>query len=387
MRFSLKIAIRFLKSNKLQTLLIALGIAIGVSVQIFIGTLIQGLQKNLINKTVGNAPQITISSNTDVKTISNWESKYNTIKNNNKIVASTPSLTQPGFIKINNRIESILVRGLKFDDAEKIYNLKKNLYDGTIPNRKNEILIGKALRKELNLNKGDIIDIITPNGTKDRYTITGFYDLGTSAINKSWILTNIETAQVNFNLGNTINSVEVKLDEKDIFNANKIASEISKSLNDTKLNVDSWETQNSELLSALNGQSISSNMIQFFVLLSVILGIASVLAISVVQRSKQIGILKAMGVKDITSSQIFLLQGLILGFIGGFIGILLGLGLLYSFNSFALNADGSPIVPIYINYSFITISFIIAVLSATIAAVIPAKKSSKLQPMEVIRNG
>jgi lipoprotein-releasing system permease protein len=128
-------------------------------------------------------------------------------------------------------------------------------------------------------------------------------------------------------------------------------------------------------------------MIQVFVIISVVLGIASVLAISVVQKSRQIGILKAMGIKDSTSSLIFLLQGFMLGVFGGVLGILLGFGLLYSFTSFALNPDGTPVVPILINVNFIGFSALVAITASTLAALIPARRSSKLNPIEVIKNG
>ena len=127
-------------------------------------------------------------------------------------------------------------------------------------------------------------------------------------------------------------------------------------------------------------------MIQVFVMISVLLGIASVLAITVVQKSKQIGILKAMGIKDKTASLIFLFQGLLLGIAGGILGVALGLGLAFVFTKFAVNSDGTPVVPLYIDYKFILLSALIAVGASTLAALIPARKSLKLNPIEVIRN-
>jgi lipoprotein-releasing system permease protein len=106
----------------------------------------------------------------------------------------------------------------------------------------------------------------------------------------------------------------------------------------------------------------------------------------VVQKSKQIGILKAMGIKDRTSSLIFLFQGLLLGVAGAILGVLLGLALAFAFTKFALNADGTPVVPLFIDPAFIALSALIAVIASTVAALIPARKSSKLDPIEVIRN-
>ena len=172
----------------------------------------------------------------------------------------------------------------------------------------------------------------------------------------------------------------------DLFNADVIANTLSANL-DNSVKISNWKDDNAELLSGLNGQSVSSIMIQVFVLISVVLGIASVLAITVLQKSKQIAILKAMGIKDKDASLIFLFEGFLLGILGAIIGVLLGLSLSYLFSKFALNPDGTPIVQLYIDYKFIAFSALIAILSSTIAALIPAIRSSKLNLLEVIKNG
>ncbi len=151
--------------------------------------------------------------------------------------------------------------------------------------------------------------------------------------------------------------------------------------------MDNWKAQNESLLSGLQGQSASSLMIQVFVMTSVVIAIASVLAIKVVQKSRQIGILKAMGITDRAASMIFLLEGVILGGAGSVIGVSLGVGLLYSFTTFATNPDGTALIDLYLSPAFVVGSGVVAVLAATLAAVIPARKSSKLSPVEVIRNG
>lgn len=386
MRLAFKIAARFLKSSKGQTILIVLGIAIGVSVQVFIGTLIQGLQKSLIDKTVGSSSQITVTSKNDDKLIKDWNSKIKDIKSLNVGINSVSAVADSsGFIKKGDKTEPILLRGFTFPAADSIYKISSNIVDGTKPSSNNEILVGKDLKKDMGLKLGDKVTILTPQGTKQEVKITGFYDLKVSSINKSWIITNLKTAQTIFNFGDNITSIEMQVN--DVFNADIIATDIKNKLNESNLNIDNWKVENAATLSGLSGQSASSIMIQVFVLISVILGIASVLAITVMQKSKQLGILKAMGIKDRVASLIFLFEGLILGIFGAIFGVLIGLGLTYSFTKFALNPDGTPLVPLYFDYKFIVLSAFIAVASSTIAALIPAIKSSKLNPIEVIKNG
>lgn len=388
MKLPFKIAVRFLKSSKGQTILIATGIAIGVSVQIFIGSLIQGLQKSLIDKTIGNSSQITVKSNKEDKTLENFEEKISKIKgSDSRIEKIAPAADSPAFIKYSDKSAPIIIRGLNLDPEVDLYSIKSKIYSGEVPKKLYEVLIGKNLQEELSLNIGDKISLITPNGKTKEATIAGFYDLKVAAINKSWIVTSVETSQDIFDFSNKVTSIEMQLSSKDVFKADEIAIIVKDKLADTNITVENWKAQNEELLSGLNGQSVSSLMIQVFVLISVTLGIASVLAVTVVQKSKQIGILKAMGIKDRDASKIFFYQGLLLGIAGALLGIILGISLMVIFTKFALNPDGTPVIPIYLDYKFIMISGLIAVLSASIASLIPARSSSKLEPIEVIKNG
>lgn len=385
MKLAFDISVRFLKSSKGQTLLIILGIAVGISVQIFIGSLIQGLQKGLVDKTIGNSAQISLFSKSEDKLINDWENKINQIENINKITKVSPSSDSNAFLKIRDNNYPVLTRGFDMSQADKIYNLKNRIYEGKYPTNKNEIILGKDFQKESNVKIGDKVSLNTPTRNEKEVTVVGFFDLKVANINKNWAITTLETSQELFSFNNNITSIEIQV--SDPFMADTIANDIENIFSSNNIKVENWKAQNEQLLSGLKGQNVSSIMIQAFVLISVLLGIASVLAITVVQKSKQIGILKAMGIKDKTVSQIFLFNGAILGTIGAIVGILLGLTLLLLFTKFVVNSDKTPVVDIYISYKFIAFSGIVAILVSTLAAVIPALKSIKLDPIEVIKNG
>lgn len=385
MKLPFKISLRFLSSSKGQTLLIAIGIAIGVSVQIFIGSLINSLQTNLLNKTVGNSPQIKITSNNDDKLINNY------LNLKSEILSTSDSITNLSFaadgaalINTDENTYSILIRGMNINDSDKIYNIKNRIYEGREPENDFETLIGKELQDELGVKLNENIQIISNTGKTSELKVVGFYDLGVASLNKSWLIAPITTSQEIFSLGDSVTTAEMQTN--DLFNADIIANELLSNLGD-EYKISNWKDDNAELLSGLNGQSISSIMIQIFVLISVVLGIASVLAITVLQKSKQIGILKAMGIKDKDASLIFLFEGLLLGIMGAILGVILGFLLSFMFSKFAVNPDGTPIIQLYIDYKFIGLSAIVAILSSTIAALIPARRSSKLNLLEVIKNG
>lgn len=386
----LKIAARFLSSSKGQTLLIVLGISIGVSVQVFIGSLIQGLQKSLVDTTIGSSSQITVKNEEtgyiDDYTLLDIEGA------DGRITHVSFAVDGPATLIKEDMTSPILLRGFDLSQAEKIYKLEEKMYEGNLPSLVNEIAVGKDLATKLGLSVNDSITlrvIKVENGLPAEYdsslTISGIYDFRVTAINQSWLITTLSTAQATLQLDNVITSIEMQV--TDVFAADEIALNLTEHLNDSDLSITNWKALNADLLSGLQGQSISSLMIQVFVTLSVVLGIASVLAITVLQKSKQLGILKAMGIKDSTASLIFLSEGFILGILGAIGGVSLGLGLAYSFTKFAVDADGNPVVALFIDPNFIVLSAFVAVISASTASLIPARRSSKLSVIEVIKNG
>jgi lipoprotein-releasing system permease protein len=386
MRLSASIALRFLKSNKTQTVVIILGIGVGVAVQIFIGSLILGLQTSLIDKTIGNSAQITVTATKDNVLMQNDTTLIQKIQgSDNRIQAASPVLDQPAFLGTTNS-QSVLVRGFNMARADGIYQFSNYLTEGSLPKVKGDFLVGSVLKQKNNLAIGDAITLVTPDKRTVTGTIVGFFDLKVAQINGSWCVTTLETAQTLFRTGNKISSIEMQVNRADVFKADVIAAAITKKLNDVNLTVLNWKSQNQQLLSGLQGQSISSIMIQVFVMLSVLLGIASVLAITVMQKSRQIGILKAMGIKNRTASLIFLTEGFILGIFGAIAGVAFGVGLSVAFTKFALNTDGTPVVPLSFNPAFIALSACVAVLACLLASLIPARKSSKLDPIDIIRN-
>ncbi len=387
MKLSFQIAKRFLRSNLTQTIIIILGIGIGVSVQIFIGLLIGGLQNSLVETTIGNSSQITVSAQEEEGLISEYEPMIKDIENaDGRIEFVSPVLDNPSFLATDEKNQSLLVRGMEKGGANSIYSLSEYITEGSFEKGENKVLLGIALKEEYDLQKDDMINLITPDKRTVECKVSGFFDLQVASINESWCITTLENAQEIFGTGDEISSIEMQMYDENVFEADEAATKITKKLDDDSIVVTDWKTENQSLLSGLRGQSISSLMIQIFVMISVVLGISSILAITVMQKSRQIGILKAMGINNGKASLIFLTEGLILGVFGAIAGVLMGLGLSYAFSTFALNADGTPVVDLYIDKGFIALSGCIAVAACLIASLIPARRSSKLNPIDIIRN-
>ncbi|WP_352418946.1 ABC transporter permease [Proteiniborus sp.] len=385
MKLAFSIATRFLKSSKGQTALIAIGIAIGVSVQIFIGSLIDGLQLSLIDKTIGSSSHITIQPKGKENYFEDNDEIINKLRKDDRFTAVSKSLDASGFVLQDEETYPVLMRGFEFENANNIYKLDEKLIEGNLPSSSMEILLGKNLVQELGFKIGDKVSFLTPDGRYMESKLVGVFDLKVASLNKSWSISTIDNVGEIFEKEGSLSTIETQIEE--VFDADIIAKSLDSYLQEFELESSNWKVQNEELLSGLAGQSASSIMIQVFVLLAVLLGIASVLAISVIQKSRQIGILKAMGIKDKDASLIFLFQGLLLGVIGSIIGTGLGISFSYIFSTFVKNPDGTPLVPFYLDIKFVGLSVAIAIASSTIAALIPARKSSKLNPIEVIKNG
>ncbi len=399
MRFEWKIAFRFLKESRVQTLFILAGIAIGVSVQIFLSSLIISLQDNLVESTVGNSSHITFSSKpfnfedvieksndvfienspeTKKDELGDWRNLTILLRDSGMLKAVSPVVESNGFLSIGRNSAPVVIKGIEPEEADKIYNISSRMQSGTFSISGNEVLIGTDLQETYNLDVGSFIKVLLPNGSTESLLIKGIFDLENKFINNSWLLLDLDKAQKIITKNDSITKIETQVD--DVFTADTVGAYFESRLQN--IDVTNWKDENASLLSALNSQGSSSLTIQVFVLLAILLGISSVLGISVVQKSREIGILKAMGARDISASRIFLMQGAALGFVGSIIGCILGVLLTFSFNKFA--GAGFAIIILPLN-----LAAIVAITTAAsfLSALVPSRNSQKLNPIEVIRNG
>ena len=384
MSLALRIAIRFLFSGKTQTILIVGGISVAISVQVFVGLLLDSLQLGLVQNTVGNSPQITISSAEENVTIGRWE---DIVTVSDSLSATGPvgvSVSANAFVNKGNDSVPVLVRGLDAVAIESIYGIAENLYEGALIEASGDVLIGRDLSEELEIELGDRLQVRTPGGAAVDYSVTGFFDIGVAAIDGSWVIANVRTAQNLFGFGDRVTSVEMKV--PDLFTADTVAYDIERLLDDDSLDISNWKDENESLLNAIQSQAISSNMIQVVIIISVAIAIASILSVSVLQKRRQVGILKAMGIKDGAASQIFVFQGLLIGVFAGIVGIAIGVGLLWAFTTFA-TSGGESVIDFRFDIVFMLRSFVVAIIASGLAGLIPARRSLQLTPVEVIREG
>jgi lipoprotein-releasing system permease protein len=238
------------------------------------------------------------------------------------------------------------------------------------------------LARDLGVRVGDKIRLLAAEGRGDTFTLTGVFDIGNKDLNQRWVFIPLRAAQAMFALEGGVSTIELKIER--LFSADAVAARIAER---TGLEADSWMKLNAQLLIGLRSQSASSAMIQVFVTITVAFGIASVLAVAVVQKSREIGILRATGTQTRQILRIFLIQGAAVGLLGSLAGVAIGIGLAQFFAGLARNPDGSPTFPVDVSLLLYARATTVATLTGLLAAVLPARRAARLDPVEVIRYG
>jgi len=377
---SFRIAFRFLRTSLGQSILIVTGIAVGIAVQIFVGTLITSLQANLLDTTIGNASHITLQNVDDKKPLVLTEAIRRVLDTDPRVKLIVPDRVLSVIFSKGTDSAPITVVGAEPSDINAIYKMSKHLSAGRLPRGAGDVILGKSFTHKYALAVGDPVIVVLPGGGRQQLTLVGVFDVGTSAVNDRLGFTTPSFPRQALGFGaNEYSDVQTQLN--DPFNSTSVIKEWTGLTVFGSVQYKDWQVENKQLLVGLQGQSSSSYMIQVFVLVAVALGIASTLAISAVQKTKQIGILKAMGLTDQRAGVVFLWEAAMLGGAGTVLGFGFGLGLLQGFQLGPVN------FPIVLNFGFVAGSCAAGLGVALLSAIIPSRRTSRLDPIEVIQGG
>ena len=403
--FELILALRFMREARMQTLLIMSGVALGVSVIVFISALINGLQDNLFNRTLDFQAQIVVLPPKEVsrslrlpseeggmiatlvqpraqrlQSVDQWQKveKYMSAMDGISVVSLVAS--GAGLIVRGEASKAVGLTGIEPDSYLKLIALNSKIISGNANLTSTDILVGLDLAKDLGVWTSDKLNLQTASGNMATLNIRGVFDFGNSGTNSRTVYIALRTAQNLLGLTGGVTSVEANLNKP--FDAERFAQTIQAQ---TGLKVDSWISTNAQFFSALEAQSMSNNVIRFFVGLTAALGIASVLVVSVVQKSKAIGILRATGTSQNQILRLFLLQGALTGLVGSLLGAFAGWLFLAIWRSVAINDDGTQLFPIAFEPMLFLYAAVGATLVGILAALFPALKAARLDPAVAIR--
>jgi lipoprotein-releasing system permease protein len=245
-----------------------------------------------------------------------------------------------------------------------------------------EIVIDYELARDLNVGVGDRMRLTSSTGAVGVFTIAGIYTQGQG---RGSAFITLRTAQSLYGLGTAVNAILVKVD--DIFRADQVAARLRALL---PYEVRSWIQEFPQFLSSLQMQTASAYLISTFSLIASAFAIASILIVSVLQKSRQIGILKSMGAHRRQILRAFLLEGLAIALVGSVVGAVVGTSIVYLLSLIdqpvtRLGRPPEQLFPVAILPFYIGLAMLSATLATVLAALLPARRAARLNPVEVIR--
>jgi len=424
--FELMLALRYLRPKRtfvsIITLISILGVALGVAVLIIVISVMSGFDHDLREKILGfnsHLKVFALDKNGRTEAMENYADVMRLVSSNKNVRGVAPFVlgqvlveTEPADTNTQDALTAApYLRGVDVNAESSVSVLPKKIIAGAFDLSGQSVVVGKDFADSMDLSVGDRISIYSPADLKkmkeqrgkpneeavlpDDYTVTGIFDVGYYEYDANIIVTSLENAQELYNLDDTVHGLMVMLN--DPYQADQVRSELLKTLG-PNFNITTWADENSAILGALIVEKNVMFYLLFFIVLVAALCILSAQITFVVQKTREIGMLKALGATRLQISGIFLFQSAIIGVIGVASGF--GLGMLAvtyrnEFLHFMRRATGWELFPASI-YGFgelpavitprdIAIicgcSFVICILGG----VLPAIRAGKLKPVEALR--
>jgi len=415
MSYEIFISLRYLKAKRKQAFISLItwisigGVAVGVTALIVVISVMGGMQEDLRNKILGTNSHVVVLSNEGAMT--KYGEIIKKIEGVPHVVSASPFIFNQVMLTSHSSVSGVAIRGIDPDLEAKVTDLSKRVKEGGLkflktpqsselqtPNSEliEGIVIGKDLARNLAVFLGDTIDVVspfgraTPMGTTpkvEKFRVVGIFDTGMYEYDSSLALISIPAAQRFFSMGETVTGIEIKVD--DIYLADSVADKIHSMLGFPYWTRD-WMEMNKNLFSALKLEKFGMFVILTLIIIVAAFNIIGTLIMMVMEKGRDIAILKSMGATDNSIMKIFIMEGLIIGIAGTIIGCIGGYvlcELLDTYHFIKLPSDVyqldtlpvkmNPIDFLYISLSAIVISFL--------ATIYPSWNASRLDPVEALR--
>jgi lipoprotein-releasing system permease protein len=408
MRYELFISLRYLKAKRKQvfisliTILSMAGVSLGVMALVIVLSVMSGFVEDLKTKILGtNAHLVILQHGSPMQDYKEIARKVQRVEG---VIATTPFIFSQAMLTSEKNVQGIILRGIDPDSAGGVINIQETLKKGSIHVLKKEeeaggqsgILLGKELAQNLGVLLDDTVVVVSPLGTlapmgggppMKKFRVGGLFDSGMYEYDTSLAYISLQSAQKFLGMGDTVSGVEVKV--KDIYAVKKTAQKIQKELGFPFWTKD-WMQMNKSLFAALKLERTVMFIILVLIVLVAAFGIVSSLIMVVMEKTKDIAILKSMGATGKSIMRIFILEGLIIGVVGTAVGLIAGYSicvLLAKYQFISLPSDIYYIshLPVKMNM----IDFLLVALAAMgisfLATLYPSWQAAKLDPAEALR--
>jgi len=411
-RFELRVAWRHLLMSHGQTELTVGAVAVGVLLVVFLSSLINGLQTGLVDDVVGSIPHVTVEAATpDAKPLWQVDSHSNAITALEKITTRSkrieewnrvraailrihgvksvaPAVEGDGLVTRGAKTVGARIIGVVPSEQMSVVSLRNRIVEGDfLQVDQQNAAVGVKMASDLGVRVGNRIRLTSNQGVTQTFRIAAIFDLGVDQANESSAYVGLQAAQAMFKTGKDVTNLNVRATR--MYEANPIAEQIR---GITSLSVKSWMESNQAFLDTLRMQNTAAGIIQAMTLMASAFGVASVMIVFVVQKSKDIGILKSMGATCKQIRLVFILEGLGVGLGGAIIGSGVGTGLCYLAKSLTIpgqmfGGKQATIVPMQFDMTYVLIASAVAIAMGLASSLVPAHRAAKLCPVEAIRRG
>jgi len=410
-RFEARLAWRHLVAGRGQTVLIIAGIAMAVTLVVFVSGLIYGLQRRLIDTILGSIAQVTVKvpepaprapareDGAEViakttrralqrKGLEQWQALEQEFAALPHVRAVAPEVIGQAIINSAGTDEAVVVYGVIPSLQDRITHITDNMIAGDFLQLSlGEAIVDYELAGKLGVGLGDRVRLASGDGQTVSLRVSGIFFAQRGLGGGSTVYVPLRTAQFLFDTGTAVTDFAISLDE--LFQANAVADHLQASF---PVKADSWMRDIPQLMLAFRAQSATALLIAAFSLTAAGFAIASVLIVSVLKRSREIGILKAMGARSRQVLVVFILEGLGIAVLGSLAGALGGAGLIIGVRQILQPAQApgiarEPLLPGVVSPWIVLVTVLAAILITVIASVLPARSAARLNPVEVIQRG
>ena len=398
--FEWMVALRHLRSRRkhafvsLITVISVLGIMVGVAALITVISVMTGFSSYMQDRILGTTSHILI---TGVGGIDDAQDVVSRVLDLDHVVAAAPYVMGQSLLKVEGDVTGVVVRGIDPVQEAGVTDLAGNMSRGSLEDLDdNGIVIGVELARQRGLRIGDLITLVSPSEISspfgmvplmERFAVKGIFDTGMYEYDTGLVLITTSAAQTFFDLGEAVTGVAAKTD--DIYRTHEIAENIQSELG-YSFWVRDWREMNQNLFSALKLEKITMFIILVLIIVVAAFNIIGTLILVVMEKGREIAILKAMGATRKNIGRIFMLEGLVIGLGGTTLGLLLGLGLCfilanYQFVELPASVYYVTTLPVKVQLMDVAAICLAATVVSFIATVYPARRASMLNPVEILR--
>jgi lipoprotein-releasing system permease protein len=408
MFLELFIGMRYLRAKRKQafisviTVISVLGVMVGVMALLVVLSVMNGFRADLMMKILGVNSHLLVMNHE--RAFANYKQIVEKVSQVDGTVAATPFVYGQVMVNKSGNVSGAILRGIDPEKADRVLSIGRMITEGSIDSlgktqgRLPPLIMGRELARQLGVYRGDTLHLISPEGkltplgrvpSTQAYSVTAVFDSGMYEYDASMVFVSLEAAQAFLGLGNRITGIEVRVE--DVYRSDRVGKNIEAVLGDRFWTKD-WKVMNRSLFSALRLEKFAMFVILTMIVLVGALNIISTLVMVVMEKTRDVAILRAMGASAKSIMSIFMLQGLLVGFIGTLAGLASGLGIChllarYKFISLPSDVYYISTLPVRVEFWDVCTVAIAAVVISFMATLYPSWHASQLNPVEAIRYG